>query len=373
MRTILLGQIMILALISPMTAFAQSVDISVDSSLADYIVEIACSDSEVDEDFLRNSQLLRAQIKHHNGNSDRHTMDAFIAAASAAARCEVLEPDLFRFRYVVEDTDTIAAAVAFFKSHEKELAAFVAAKTAPYFPADKEYTGEIAIVAASWSCGGFSMDGAFFVDVPCVADSIEDEFEAIKILSAHETYHALQYEFFTPFSEDMDAVRTSDAAHAYLFLNLLLEGTAEYIADSRDVPGEGRLASVFRRFAAKGYRQMEANFRWLDYSASILSANDSTNLRMRDVYAFGFSGSNDQAFYYVGAEIARGIEAEFGRQSLVCIMGLSPEQFVLAYHAAELQDEESGFYDIGPSVLKAARRLGENNDSYNSCFENVTR
>ena len=70
-----------------------------------------------------------------------------------------------------------------------------------------------------------------------VIGSIEDEFEAVKILSAHETYHALQYEFFTPFSEDMSSIDTPKEAQAYLFLNLLLEGSAEFVANSRDVSG----------------------------------------------------------------------------------------------------------------------------------------
>jgi hypothetical protein len=269
---------------------------------------------------------------------------------------------------VVEERDSIAAAVAFFKAHEQELAAYVEEKTAPYFPADKEFTGEIVIVAASWSCGGFSMDGAFFVDVPCVASAIEDEFEAVRILSAHETYHALQYAFFAPFDEDIEAVQTPDEARAYLFLNLLLEGTAEYVADSRDVPGEGQLATIFRRFAARSYRRLDSHFRWLDYVSGILSVDESSNLRIREVYAFGFTGDNDQKFYYVGATMAGQIEAAFGREALVCIMAQSPEQFVLAYHAAHGVDDEPQGYPLGPATLEAARHLGRRNPSYERCI-----
>lgn len=349
-------------------ASAQNVHISVDTSLADYIVEFACSGEQIDEKRLRNSRLLQAQIKHHSGNSDLFTMDGFIDAAKAAAACKVLERDLYRFRHVVEDREQIARAVAFLKEHEAELSAFVVAKIAPYFPPRQQYSGEIVLVAASWSCGGFSMDGAFFVDVPCVAPSIEEEFQAVKILSAHETYHALQYAFFAPFDEDMSPIDTPEEAQAHLFLNLLLEGTAEFVADSRNVPGEGTLAMILRDLARQGYGRLASHFRWLDYALTILAIDEASNRRIRDVYDFGFSGSTGQKFYYVGATMARKIEAVFGRDRLVCVISLSPEQFVLAYEAALEQAGEDGDYPVGASTLAAARRLGEKNSSFGNCF-----
>ena len=70
-------------------ARAQNVQIRVDTSLADYILEFACSGEEIDEQRLRTSRLLQTQIKHHSVNSDLFTMDGFIDAAKAAAACEV--------------------------------------------------------------------------------------------------------------------------------------------------------------------------------------------------------------------------------------------------------------------------------------------
>jgi hypothetical protein len=349
-------------------ASAQNVQITVNTSLADYILEFACSGEEIDQKRLRNSRLLQAQIKHHSGNSDVFTMDKFIDAAKAAATCEVRERDLYRFRHVVEDREQIARAIAFLKEHEVELSAFVVEKIAPYFPPDQQFSGEIVLAAASWSCGGFSMDGAFFIDVPCVAPSIEEEFQAVKILSAHETYHALQYAFFTPFNEDMSPVDTPEEAQAYLFLNLLLEGTAEYVADSRDVQGDGTLATIFRDLARQGYGRLASHFRWLDYASAVLAVDQDSNRRIRDVYNFGFSGSTGQNFYYVGASMARKIETVFGRDRLVCVISQSPEQFVLAYDAALEQAGEDGDHPIGESTLAAAGRLGEKNSSFSDCF-----
>jgi hypothetical protein len=362
------GGLSTVAAFGSVPAHAGNVRITVDTSLADYVLEFACSGEAIDEERLRNSPLLEAQIKHHAGNSDLFSMDGFIEAAEAAAACEVLDRDLYRFRYVVEDREQVAAAVAYVKEHEAELSAFVVDKLAPYFPADKAYAGEIVLVAASWSCGGFSMDGLFFIDIPCVAGAIEDEFEALKILAAHETYHALQYEFFAPFDEDMSSIDTPEEAQAYLFMNLLLEGTAEFVADSRDVPGEGDLASILRRFAKQGYLRLGTHFRWLDYASEILAIDADSNRRIRDVYDFGFSGGTGQKFYYVGATMARTIEAAFGREPLVCILSLSPEQFVLAYDAALDGAGDEDDHALGASTVEAARQLGEEKDSFANCL-----
>ena len=166
----------------------------------------------------------------------------------------------------------------------------------------------------------------------------------------------------------MSPIDTAEEAQAYLFLNLLLEGTAEFVADSRNVPGDGTLATIFRDLARQGYGRLASHFRWLDYASAVLAVDEASNRRIRDMYDFGFSGSTGQKFYYVGATMARKIEAVFGRDRLVCVISLSPEQFVLAYDAALEQADEDGDYPVGASTLTAARRLGEENKSFSSCL-----
>ena len=367
-RSILIKSMFILAagLFTP-TVQAGTIELSIDSSLADYVLEISCSNNPVDEQRLRDSDVLQAQIKHHSGLNPRYTMDSYIEGLKAAARCEVLEDDLFRFRYAVQEKDELARAIAFLKAHEDELVGFVVEKTAPYFPIDKQFEGAIVLSAAGQSCGGFSMDGAFFIDVPCVADAIEEELTAIKVLSAHETYHALQYEFFAPFSEDMSLVDSPATAQNYLFLNLLLEGTAEFVADSREVTGESRLAGLLSEFAAKGYRKVNFNLRMLGYAAEVLAREGDSQRRIRDMYSVGFSGGTGQEFYYVGAVMAEKIETALGREALVCIIALSPEQFVLAYDAVAGKDGVEAT-PIGAGAVQAARELAAGEDSWRGCL-----
>jgi len=345
---------------------AGNIELSIDTSLADYVLEVSCSGRPVDEVQLRASKALQAQIKHHSGLRAKYTMDAYIAGLEAASRCETLEDDMFRFRYAVNEKEQLVNAIAFLKSHETELVEFVIGKTAPYFPADKQFSGEIVLSAAGLSCGGFSMDGAFFIDVPCVAAAIEEEYSAIKVLAAHETYHAMQYAFFAPFNEDMQVIDTPAAAQDYLFMNLLTEGTAEYVSDSREVTGESRFAKLFGDMATNGYRRIKFNLRMVGYAAEVLGQPGDSNRRVVDMYNLGFSGDTGQGFYYVGAVMAGAIETAYGREALVCIMALTPEQFVLAYNAIASQAGTNAA-PIGPGAVLAARELGHGKVSWQSC------
>lgn len=278
--------------------------------------------------------------------------------------------DIFRFRYAVNEKEELVQAIAFLKSHENEMVDFVTAKNAPYFPADKQFKSEIVLSAAGLSCGGFSMDGAFFIDAPCIAGDVEDEFAATKILAAHETYHALQYVFFAPFNEDMQIIDSPAAAQDYLFMSLLTEGTAEFVAFSRDVSGDGSLATLFRDFAVKGYQRVNQNLRMVGYAAEVLGQQGDSNRRIRDIYNAGFMGDTGQPFYYVGAVMAQKIETAFGREALVCIMALSPEQFVLAYDAAASKPGTDAA-PIGIGAVRAARELSSGKVSWQRSCENA--
>jgi hypothetical protein len=50
-------------------------------------------------------------------------------------------------------------------------------------------------------------------------------------------------------------------------------------------------------------------------------------------YRAGFSDRTGREYYYVGAIMAEKFEAAFGREGMVCIIPLTPEQYVLAYIA----------------------------------------
>lgn len=340
------------------SAQAQSIRLKVDSSYADYLVAAVCSNEAIDEARLRSWPVVQRQIKHHSNLSPERSFDAFLEGLSAAAKCETVENDVYQFTALVENRDKFAATVAFFKSKSKEIEEFVVDSVTPYVPEDLEYSGDLVLSIVGNSCGGFSMDGAFYLALACLVDSPGHEFETAKVISAHETYHALQYAFFHPFEEDIDRVKTLDDAFDYHFMSLVAEGTAEYVADSRQVEGSGNLTDILKGFAANGYRQMPFHMRLFDYSAEILKGGGDTLMRrLKDVYQLGYAGSNRQIFYFVGANMSGHIENVFGRPALVCILALPPEQFVRAYDAAAARAPGEETPALGEAMMDAAARL----------------
>jgi len=270
-------------------AQAQTVKLNVDASLARTILSTVCSGEAVDEAALRASPLLQSQIRHHTSQSDRRSMDAFLTGLNAAAKCETVENDVYNFAPLVEEKQKFVDAVDFFTERAPEIESFVVEALTPYLPADLEFEGELVLSIVGNPCGGFSMDGRFYLALNCLRGSYEADYMAAKVVSAHETYHAAQYAFFHPFSEDVEQVTTVDEAIDYLFLNLLMEGTAEYVADSREIDGEGEVSKFFQEFARKGYRNLAYNFRLTDYAADILGNDEDLLRRIKDVYRIGFS------------------------------------------------------------------------------------
>jgi hypothetical protein len=193
--------------------------------------------------------------------------------------------------------------------------------------------------------------------VNCLTTDYEGEYLAVKVVSAHEVFHALQHEFFFPGESGFDKIRSRDDALVYLFRWLLGEGTAEYVADSRQVKGSGRLTELLAGFAENGYRQIPLYTDFFSYTAEILSTGDDFRERLRTIYELGFSGSNRQIFYYTGAAMAAHLDRTYGRDALVCIVRLPPEQFLRAYQAAALKTPGRTAVPLGETVLEAANRI----------------
>lgn len=348
-----------LALAAAGTAQAQSIALDVNSDLADYILDITCSGEPVDEAYVRSLPVVQSQVKHHTGLIATRDMDAFVNGLKAASDCEVLEDDVYLFGPVVEEKEKFQATVDYFKSRSGDIEAFVFDTLAPYAPADLDYEGQLVLSIVGNNCGGFSMDGQFYLALNCLRDSYEDEYATARLLSAHETYHAVQYAFFYPFDEDIARVETKDDAFDYLFMNLLLEGTAEFVADSRDLSGSGGITGFMIRMARGAYRNMPLNIRTFGYMADILEAGGDVDQRIRDIYENGFTGGGGQVFYYVGAAMSRMIEEIYGREALVCIIAQPPEQFVRAYQAGAKKLARDDAPPLSEAMEKAANRLNK--------------
>lgn len=352
-------------------AQAQSVKITFDASFAERLLGAVCSGEPVDEAYFRAAPAVQGLIRVTSNARPERNMDAFMAGLETAANCETPKKDYFRFGAVVQDKAGFAETVAFFKDHADEIAAFVSDGLAPHTPADLDYSGNLVLAIVGNPCGGFADGRDFYLALSCLRENYESELHAAKSVAAHETYHAIQHEFFHPAVHRFEDVKTKGDAFDMLFSYLLQEGTAEYVADSRRIEGSGTLTDYLKGFAANGYAQLAFHMRLLDYAAEAIAAargQDDLIRRLKDAVQLGFSGDNRQIFYYVGAAMAARVDSAYGRAPYLCILRLPPEQFVRAFQAAAGGDAPP----LGPAVLKAAGRLSRaraENLRYEACIE----
>lgn len=339
---------------------AAHVGITMDTKLAERLLAVACSGEDVDEDEFRASDILKAQIAHHSGFGKQFTMDNFIAGLKEASRCKAPNPDPFRFAAIVERRAEMEHALGVLTDRQEEIAAEVSRMLTPYVPAGVDFSGGVVIAAASFSCGGFARDAYFFIDLQCIAAEIEEEIDAVKYLSAHETYHAIQSRFVPPpVQPDIEKIANADEALGYIFHELVTEGTASYVADFRKAEGNGSYAKFSRNAALSNYRRLRLNFLLFDYLTESLSiGTGSPSQRAKDVEELGFGGRFDELFYYVGEQMAAEVDADFGPSALVCVLQLPAGNFLLAYERAYEKGERlPDSYPLRPATYDAARAL----------------
>lgn len=356
-------------------ASAQDINVSVDSSLADHLLDIVCSDNDIDEAYLRASPLMQAQIKHHTSLSSARNLDALLKGLEAASKCEVPEDDVFRLGAIVKNKEKFEATVEFLKARAPEIERFVVESLSPFAPEDLAFSGDVVLSIVGNPCGGFASEEYFFLALNCLTAGPEEEYSAIKAVSAHEVFHALQNEFFYPRSKEFEEIASLDDSLEHLFRWLMFEGTAEYAVDSRQIEGAGALTEFLTGFAENGYQQIPLYTEFFSYTAEILTAGegvDDYKERLRNIYKLGFSGAGRQVFYYAGAAMARHLDETHGREALTCIFRLPPEQFVRAYHAAALQSPGEETVPLGQTLMEAAERISSRREAdlrFERCVE----
>lgn len=330
------------------------VSIGINTSLADSALSLVCTGARVDEVTLRGSPVVQAQIAHNSGIRGSATMDAYVEALRALSACAAPNPDPFGVAAILQNRDAFRRKVVALRERRDELSAAVAQRLRPYVPAGFSFHGDVILAVPYFSCGGFAQQGWFFIDVGCLDDDIASDFDAVALLIAHETYHAMQARLF---AKDTRELGDREAALASLFSRLLTEGTAKFVAPPESLSARGgRYTRLSRGFAATNGARMPANFDLMTILIEhVLRARDP-EAAARQASVIGFNGGTFQEMgYFVGARIARDIEKAWGTSALVCVMQLPPEQFVLAHAAAVGQAAET--LRLGPGAVDAARAV----------------
>ncbi len=347
------------ALFAAAPASAQSVHVDIDISAAQRLLEIACSGTEIVDSEFTESPAVQSQIEHHREFADRFSMENYLVGLRALSKCETPDPDPFRFKSLVEKRPLMEQSIDYLTANRDDLIKRVHENLLPYVPADMEFDGKAIIAAASFSCGGFSNRGLFFIDLPCLAPDIEGEYEAIAQLITHETYHAIQNGFASKPMVVKEEVSTDVQAWDYMFHRLAIEGSASFVGNMRDIKGDGRYAKYSRDVAKRSFRHLAYNFQLLGIlMEAIGNEPERVKERFPEIYGLAFDGSFGELSYFTGQQMTAEIVHSFGAQSLPCLLAQPPENFALAYDRALADGDNLEKSEKLPSaIVEIAGRL----------------
>lgn len=348
--------------------------ITVDTSLADHALSLVCSGRDISEAAVRASPTVQAQIGHNSNLIAAATMDAYVEGLRGLSACRAPENDVFRVGAILDNPDAFRRKVGEIKSRQAELAADIAGRLAPYAAPGTRFHGALVLAVPYFSCGGFERGLSFFVDVGCLDGDISRDLNALEVLVAHETFHAIQAQTFYPAPIDAPDITDADTALSYLFATLLREGSALYVSGASDLLQQqdgGPFTRLTQSFGRKNADRLEQNFSLLSallaYAAEAPAGQERVRAEAVEDAAFD-GGAFEEFGYYVGARMAGDIEAAWGREALVCVMVLPAEQFVLAHDAAT--NGRDGALRLGSEAVEAARQVGRRraaSERFESC------
>ena len=342
-------------------ASAQAIHVDIDISKAQRLLEIACSGVEIVDSEFTESPVVQSQIDHHQEFGARFSMENYLAGLRGLSECKTPEPDPFRFKSLIEKRALMEKSIDYLTVNRDDLIERVHDNLLPYVPANLEFDGKAIIAAASFSCGGFSNHGMFFIDLPCLAPDIEGEYEAVSQLITHETYHAMQNRFASKPMVSKEEVATNVQAWDYMFHRLAIEGSASFVGDMQNIKGDGRYAKYSRDVARRSFRHLDYNFQLLGILMEAIG-NDPASVKTRfpEIYGLAFDGSFGELSYFTGQQMTAEIVHSFGAQSLPCLLAQPPENFALAYHQALADGDNLKESETLPSaIVEIAGRLSK--------------
>jgi hypothetical protein len=362
---------------------AAEVQVSVDSTLAERALSLVCTGHDVGEAVVRASPIVQAQIEHNSGLRAAATMDAYVAALRAASACKAPDPDPFAVSRVIAEPERFRHKVDAIVARGNALSKSVSERLTPYLPSDYTFIGSVVLAVPYFSCGGFSAAGQFFIDVACLSDDIESDWDGLAVLVGHEIFHVIQEKLFWPAPDWKAKIATRADAFAFLFAELLMEGSAELVASTSSLPasGGGPYTRLSRSFYDANARRIPQNFALMNALLDRVAATRSDFEAAANVAdSVLFAGEYEEIGYYIGERMLADIDRAWGRAALRCIMRLPPEQLVLAHdavaattaRAASSRDGGSETLRLDAEAVRQARELARK-PSRHGRYQDCTR
>jgi hypothetical protein len=244
------------------------------------------------------------------------------------------------------------------KRRQAELNARLVDRLKAFSPPGTHLRATLAVVLGSHQNGWApdQLTPVFYID----AGFASGDLDGLIATAAHELFHlvqgAAQPDWNPAFAASTSASAAEREAHNLhaAFLNLVLEGMAEYVGDPNVLPGSGPMIVHDRKEYARNLARAGEIFALID-SIVFRTARDP-DASLGTLLSIGFGGSWDQTGYYVGYRMAKAIDRYLGRERLQALVALPPEDFVVDYAtvaAAHPSDPE--ITPLAPSTLEAAQ------------------
>jgi hypothetical protein len=350
-----------LAIAVPLSgACAQSpggISVTIDTSAAEAVLKAVTGDPTDAESLARTALELpgiQAMIAKEHRYVPAASTDAFVAAVVGTVNGRGGEP--FSLREIRDNPAQVRALLANLASRKTELSGRLTDRLRMYAPRGLTLHTTLAVVLGSHQ-NGWVLDQktpVFYID----AGFQSGDADALIAVAAHELFHvvqgAVQPDWSAPLAVSTSGspeIREMHNVHAAL-LNLAIEGMADYVGDPRALPGSGPGIVRARREYERNLARSSESFALFD--TIIYRLHGDPDAPLESLLNIGFGGSWEQSGYYVGFAMASAIDHYIGRDRLQELVASPPEDFVLAYVAAEKRAADRNLVRLAASSAEAA-------------------
>jgi hypothetical protein len=288
------------------------------------------------------------------------TQERFEAELLAAARGSAIPgKELFRFTRVKANLASVTATLARFENDEAANLSWIEERVQQFSPAGAPLHLQGFLIAGGNSTG-FAWGGSdFYLNVAHFADAPE----AMKVVMAHELYHAVQgaalaahgekHEFEADTLKLITDKAQRDRYVVGAFLDQLLdEGAATYVGDPLLLGGDSAYVKRELDRVQTMLRDPQKLISLLDMSLVSITADDPVDYH--DVYGVGYHGP-DQPLYYLGYIMAGAIVAKRGPARLSELILGRGCAFVQAYIA--LAEADPALRKLGDRTTGIVREI----------------
>jgi hypothetical protein len=248
-------------------------------------------------------------LKHFSQFRDYFTLENYLKERQNAANCKHNKNNYFRFNQLIEERLSIAELVESISNNDTLQTQDMIRR---YTPTGIGGSFSAKVMVGTPSCGGWSTQQSFYVDLPCIGH----DKQGLTYLIAHETYHLVQNQFMP--------AKPKNLLERFIY-EMLQEGSAMVVANMEDVTSPGSYTELNIRQIRKNKSRQPLNWSLFNMlTLSLLDEDSESN--WNTVYNIGFSGSFDAPMYSIGSIVFDSVTKDIGTNKILCWLEHQPMQ-----------------------------------------------